>query len=153
MLDYQTLDTIADSYTPLLAILCLGFLGKSLFKKDFSTFKTLGLFVIYSLVVSYGIMFWDNHFNIWPAFKLDYSTHTAVALSLVVSLCLMASSLSRLWIASLLMYMTLMEYQNYHSLADMLSTALVVAIFLAPITVRILKKSASLKPSKAIYKD
>ena len=142
MLDYQTLDTIADSYTPLLAILCLGYLAKSLFRKEFTAFKTLGLFVIYSLAVSYGIMFWDNHFNIWPAFELDYSTHTAVALSLVVSLCLMVRSLSRLWIASLLMYMTLMEYQNYHSLTDMLSTALVVGIFLAPFSVRILKQTS-----------
>ena len=142
MLDYQTLDTIADSYTPLLLILCLIFLGKSLYKKQFTRLKVQGAFVIYSLLVSYGIMFWDNQFNLWPALSLDYSTHTAVALSLVVSLCLMVKPLIRLWVASLLMYMTLMDYQNYHSLADMLSTALVVIIFLAPVGARIIKKSA-----------
>ncbi len=89
MLDYQTLDTIADAYTPLLALVCLGLLTKAGYQKQFSQLKIQGLFVIYSLLVSYGIMVWDNQFNMWPALGLDYSTHTAVAFSLMASLCLM----------------------------------------------------------------
>ncbi|MEH6345385.1 MAG: hypothetical protein V7785_09890 [Bermanella sp.] len=149
MLDYQTLDTIADSYTPLLALLCLGFLAKSAYQKDFSNVKVQGLFIIYALVVSYGIMVWDNQFNVWPALGLDYSTHTAVAFSLVASLCLMFKPFVKWYMtslfSSLLMYGALMKYQNYHSYTDMLSTALVVAIFLAPFAVRIIKNP--LKPS------
>ncbi len=148
MLDYHTLDNIADSYTPLLALLCVGFLAKSAYKKYFSRVKVQGLFVIYSLLVSYGIMAWDNQFTVWPALGLDYSTHTAVAFSLVASLCLMFKPLAKWCVASLfsslLMYGALMKYQNYHSYTDMLSTALVVAVFLAPLFVRIMK--GQLKP-------
>ena len=148
MLDYHTLDNIADAYTPLLALVCLRLLAKTVFLKQFSQLKLQGLFIIYSLLVSYGIMAWDNKFSIWPALGLDYSTHTAVAFSLVASLCLMSKPLSKWWIASLftslLMYGALMKYQNYHSYTDMLSTALVVAIFLAPVAVRIMK--SQLKP-------
>jgi len=139
MLDYQTLDTIADAYTPLLALVCLGLLTKAGYQKQFSQLKILGLFVIYSLLVSYGIMVWDNQFNMWPALGLDYSTHTAVAFSLMASLCLMHKPLSKYWVTSLFLYGALMKYQNYHSYADMLSTALVVAVFLAPFAVRIIK--------------
>ena len=150
MLDYQTLDTLADSYTPLLALLCLGLLAKRAYQKDFLNVKVQGLFIIYALIVSYGIMAWDNQFNVWPAFGLDYSTHTAVAFSLVSSSCLMFKPFAKRGVASLfgslLMYGALMKYQNYHSYTDMLSTALVMSIFLAPIAVRIIK--SPLRPNE-----
>jgi hypothetical protein len=142
MFDYQTLDTLADSYTPLLALACLSWLLKGVYQKQFSKIKVHGGFIVYALLVSYGFMAWDNQFHVWPALGLDYSTHTAVAFSLVVSLCLLCSPLTKWWLASLFMYGGLMRYQNYHSYLDMLSTALVVSIFLAPVLLRMLKPSS-----------
>jgi hypothetical protein len=34
---------------------------------------------IMTLLIGYGLMFLNNRFQIWPAFGLDYSTHTAVS--------------------------------------------------------------------------
>ncbi len=36
--------------------------------------------VVLSTVFIYAVMFVDNTIGIWPAFDLDYSTHTAIAL-------------------------------------------------------------------------
>jgi len=89
------------------------------------------------LVVAYAIMFVDNHLSLWPQFNMDYSTHTAVALVLVVNLWVMMNFLQGIWSVSLLVsllgYFLLMLYQQYHTVADILSTAVVVAAVLLPV--------------------
>ncbi len=129
-MSYETLDTIADSYIPLLLILFLGGLGRNAYllwpsyrAPIFSFLYLLGL-----LVISYGLMFFDNAVRLWPAFGLDYSTHTAVALSLVFALCTVFAGQWK-WIAgSMLVYAGFMLYQEYHSLIDIFTTALVVGM-------------------------
>ncbi len=52
---------------------------------------------------------------------------TAIAIALVVSLCSIKPSTWMAWTAALLGYFVLMVYQRYHSPADILTTAVVIA--------------------------
>lgn len=71
----------------------------------------------------------DNQFRFWPSLGLDYSTHTAFAVTLIVSL----SVLRRNWlwglVPLLLVYAMLMKYLHYHTLLDMITTALIIMPF------------------------
>jgi len=74
----------------------------------------------------YILMLTDLWLHLWDRFGLDYSTHTALAVSLSVSLV----ALSRRWllflVPLLLLYAWLMIALDYHSAADIMTTAIVV---------------------------
>jgi len=144
MPSYQILDNIADAYIPALAILCLCLLIKKFIARDWQRLLREGGFFVVGLVVAYAIMFVDNHLSLWPQFNMDYSTHTAVALVLVVNLWVMKNSLQRVWSVSLLVsllgYFLLMLYQQYHSVADIISTSLVVGALVLPLAGKIQNK-------------
>jgi hypothetical protein len=128
MPSYEMLDAIADSYNPLLALISLIFIAASLFKAQW---KLAGLRLIAFAVVvfiAYGLMFLDRSLNIWPAFGWDYSTHGAVAIGLVIFLCLNARKAAILWIGSFIGYVLLMLYQGYHTIADIATTIIAVGI-------------------------
>jgi len=91
-----------------------------------------GALLLVGLISAYAIMFTDQYFSLWPYFELDYSTHSAAALVLVVSLSVMKVSLRGTWLLSLLCYFLLMLYQQYHSVADIISTVLVVGGVMFP---------------------
>lgn len=90
-------------------------------------------------IVVYGLMFIDIKFGIWVYFGLDYSSHTATALAMCIFLGTAYKNLIvRIGLAvSLIAYCSLMVFLNYHSWADILSTAVVVAISLMPIFMNI----------------
>lgn len=128
MPSYATLDAIADVYTPLLVLASLVLLWRPLRALQWRVLGIRMASLAAGACVAYGLMLIDNRLEIWPMARLDYSTHTAVALVLAIFL-------SRNWPASRLMcwvslgaYGLLMLYQHYHSLADILSTAAVVAV-------------------------
>lgn len=80
------------------------------------------------LALAYGIMFIDNVYNIWSRWGLDYSTHTAVSLVLVTYLSLLVPRWLLLWQLSFFSYCGLMLYQKYHTVADILSTGVTLAV-------------------------
>lgn len=128
MPSYETLDSIADAYIPLLAILSLSFIVISVFK---SRWRVAGLQILaltFVLLIAYGLMFLDNRFQIWPAFGLDYSTHTAVSLALVAFLSFNKSNWLIVWLGSLIAYLLLMLYQRYHTFSDIAVTSAVILV-------------------------
>jgi ABC-type transporter Mla maintaining outer membrane lipid asymmetry permease subunit MlaE len=130
-MSYETLDAIADAYTPLLLMLFLIGLGVNLYQCWPNYRKSVldFVFLLMLLIASYGLMFIDKAFGLWTAFGSDYSTHTAVALSLVFALCVLTPCPAK-WIAgSMCAYAGLMVYQQYHSVLDIISTAVVISIF------------------------
>jgi hypothetical protein len=132
MSTYETLDAIADSYIPLLAVLVLLLLLREAALKHWCKLGAgLGLTLI-GLVITYGLMFLDMKLQIWPAFGLDYSTHTALAIVLTMLLVLMTNAFTALWIGLLLAYSALMLYQRYHTLEDIVVTALAVSFCVLP---------------------
>ena len=130
MLSYETLDTIADSINPTLLVVSLLLIGNTLMTKRWRLAGMQVLSMLAGLIIAYGLMFIDNRLKIWPAFGLDYSTHTAVAIVLVAFLTINAKSLTALWIGVLLAYFVLMLYQKYHTLADIIVTT---AVVIAPV--------------------
>ncbi|MEH6451653.1 MAG: hypothetical protein V7782_01305 [Psychromonas sp.] len=122
MIDTQTWALIADTYTPVLVFMVLYYLKKS--NKVIQKQQAIAL--IKAIAVVYLLMFIDNYFSIWLSMGMDYSTHTAIALVFVVVLSY--RSLLHLIIASLslVLYGLLMRYLNYHSIADVVSTIVVL---------------------------
>ncbi len=139
-MDYETLDNIADSYIPVLAI--TAFLTSVLVSSGSHSRVKITFFRLACLSillgVAYGFMFLDNAYPIWPNLGLDYSTHTAVSLVLVLFLGLLIPKLLLLWSSSLVVYCGLMLYQEYHSVADIFSTAFVLFVAMAVIFLPIL---------------
>lgn len=133
MPDYETLDVIADAYTPLLALGCIGFLLQPLAKLHLRLLVTRMARIFAGALVAYGLMFLDHWLQPWPAMGLDYSTHTAVALVLVMFLSTHSRQTRWVWPASLVGYALLMMYQRYHTLADIVTTAIVVGLLYLPV--------------------
>jgi len=124
IMDYETLDSIADSYIPFLAIVFfVGLVGRAI-KSPTERKFLVRVFVFFAglLLISYGIMFIDNEIQIWPSLDLDYSTHTAVSLTLVISICVLARQFWKVVISSFVLYALLMLYQKYHTVLDIVST-------------------------------
>lgn len=128
MPSYATLDAIADAYTPLLALACLVLLLRPLRALQWRVLCLRLASLAAGAFVAYGLMFLDNRLAIWPTVRLDYSTHTAVALVLAIFLARRWPASRLLCWMSLCAYGLLMLYQRYHTAADILSTAAVVAV-------------------------
>jgi len=143
VLDYETLDLIADSYIPILDVLALTSLARTAIM---SRCRLLGIhmaILLFGLLLAYGLMFVDIHLRLWPMLGLDYSTHTAVALVMVIFLIIAVKKYSSIWIASLGGYILLMLYQGYHNIADMISTAFIVGALFLPAVFLFCKKHRS----------
>ncbi|OBU16917.1 hypothetical protein AYY19_14815 [Photobacterium aquimaris] len=117
---------IADLYTPIIVIvcvICMLLAGRQHGLKD--GLLQLGG-VVLSAVFIYAIMFIDNVIGIWPAFDLDYSTHTAIGLVFIGYFMVYRPKLSVLMILSMIGYAALMMHQKYHTLADIMTTTICV---------------------------
>jgi hypothetical protein len=125
-----TLDKIADTYTPVLLLIAL--LDAVLRWRAGD--KLHGLKLLYAVAVVYGWMFADNHFQLWVSLGLDYSTHTAAALALVMCIAVRKRlAVKAVLSVSLVLYGCLMSLLSYHSWADMLTTAAIVAVCVVPV--------------------
>jgi len=151
MPDYATLDSIADSYNPLLLALSLIFIGAAYFKGRLKTgnWRLIGLAAV--VTVAYGLMFADKRYGIWSNFGLDYSTHSATSLGMVVFMSYFTDRRPvRIGLgASFILYALLMLYQRYHSLLDILTTGSVVVLLLGVILM--LLKWMQMQPKKSRF--
>lgn len=128
MPDYETLDTIADAYTPALALFSLIAIAISAIQGRWRTAALRLMTIFIFAIIAYGFMFIDSRLELWPRFALDYSTHTAVSLVLVIFLSVINKKLAAFWLISFLAYVLLMLYQQYHTIADIVTTAVAVII-------------------------
>lgn len=124
------LDQIADAYTPLLLLIALLDLALRWRAGD----KLHGLKLLYAVLVVYGWMFVDNRFQLWHSLGLDYSTHTAAALALVMCIALRKRLAVKCVLSvSLVLYGGLMSLLSYHTWPDMIVTASLIALCFAPV--------------------
>lgn len=125
MTSYELLDTIADTYTPLLLISYLVYSiiyfragDRSAYLKGFC-----------GILIAYLVLLLDHATQIWHRFGMDYSTHSSVALALIIFHIhkrRLSTPVAISIMTSLLAYYLLEVYQKYHSIADILSTITIV---------------------------
>lgn len=120
----ELLAKVADFYLPSLLLVTLG-VGTLEIMRGYRWFW-VKLFA--SAILVFSVMLLDYYVRIWALLGLDYSTHTALALALVIFI---GTGLqSRMgWgflLASFLAFLQLMSHLVYHSWADMGSTVGVI---------------------------
>ena len=119
---YRILDAIADSFNPLLAIVALAvpFIRRPrILRATIAYYLCTGA----AMAFVYLVRAIDDHYRIWASFGLDYSTHSAFAASLVVSV----GAFHRRWLVPLviavLLYFSLELFMRYHGILDILTSA------------------------------
>jgi hypothetical protein len=118
---YKILDGVADSFNPLLALLALIVPVRKprVLRESLRYYLAAGL----ALGFVYLLRAIDAHEQLWAAAGLDYSTHSAFAAALAVSM----GTFKRRWAALLalavLLYFSLELIMRYHSLLDILTSA------------------------------
>ena len=129
LLTYDTLDAIADTYVPTLVVLAIlrsvpasGDSRMLRFALRISTVTALA-------ALTYGLMYADAKLELWSRLSLDYSTHTALSLSLVIWIVARWPIARVLWWSSWALYLALMVYQRYHTVTDIVTTIIVIAPF------------------------
>lgn len=151
MPSFELLDKVADAYTPLLGVAWLALIGQSaIFRQWRRAFWRLVL-GLSALVIAYSFMWADNAFLWWPSVGLDYSTHSAVALALAAAIGASSPGLRLPVAATVLAYFLLMLHQQYHTVADIVSTSAAVAAPLAALVYflrcRVEAAASSFKPN------
>jgi len=125
MLSYEQLDAIADSVNPVLLGLTLVVPWTPWFKAKLRPVRWI-VAVLLALAIVYGMQFVDATLGWWPRWKLDYSTHSALAIALIVLWSFASLMGLAVGLGVFGLYAALMVYQQYHTWADILSTALVI---------------------------
>jgi hypothetical protein len=133
LFSYETLDAIADTYIPILALVSFVSLGKTIISSQWRLLTIHSALLVAGILLAYGLMLLDIFAGIWPVLGLDYSTHTAVALVLVCYLAVVFRKYFAIWIGSSIAYFLLMLYQGYHTVADIGTTILAVSLLFYPI--------------------
>ncbi|MDF2179772.1 hypothetical protein P2G88_16090 [Aliiglaciecola sp. CAU 1673] len=136
-LSYETLDTIADSFSPLIALFALALIVNPLRlgqrKMAMQRLKALAAL----LVLIYGFMLLDMKLDPDEKWAIDYSTHTAFALCFCAFNWHFEPRWRLLWPLVLLAYLLLMLYQGYHPFIDIIITLMLTG----PITFLLLGRS------------
>lgn len=125
---------IADLYTPLLVLVwAYSLVGFGCNRRQWlESSAVLCLLALPVLIVIVGDLVW----RWWPERQLDFSTHTAVALLLVVAIGWVAHQYHRslaviIYLAgavSLCAYAGIMVWMHYHTVADIVTTAVIVGV-------------------------
>lgn len=128
MSTYEKLDMIADSVNPILALLTLGSLVFNYILKGRKAGNINLGYCLLAVACVYLLRALDDKFKWWLGFGLDYSTHTALSLTLTVCLSRLWSAFKVGWWIIWLLYLILMLYQKYHGVMDILTTTIALAI-------------------------
>lgn len=128
MTSYEFLDYIADSVNPTLGLLAMSLPWLRIYRtrQPSPWIRIAG--ALLCIGCAYVGQAFDSWTGAWPEHALDYSGHSAICVALLVSL----GHLERRWaIASVcigISYAGLMMYQRYHTLADIVTTAVPIGL-------------------------
>lgn len=129
---YKILDPIADAVDPALAIAAI-VLAVSEWRRGLRK-AALAYFVATALGLAsiYAVMAIDHSLLIWQRFGGDYSTHTAFAASLVISMMMWRRSWRVGLVAVLLGYAALIVIIGYHRAVDVFTSGAVAMLITFP---------------------
>lgn len=127
MTEYEIIDAICDSVNPILLLLAVGFIVRDFIQRVFSRAVHATVLFIIGVIWVYGMLFVDNTYHLWPMINSDYSTHTAVIVALCITLHT-SSGWVITWLTILGLYSVAMLYQEYHTVLDIVSTAVFIGV-------------------------
>jgi hypothetical protein len=125
MLSHQTLKVVADSVNPILGILAIALPIMKWRGQWRPSSMHIGVTL---LTVAFTYLFravFDLE-RLWASWGLDFSTHTAICVVLVVALSSLHWKRAWIWCVILGAYAQLMVYQSYHTWVDIGTTAAVM---------------------------
>lgn len=120
---YSVLDALADAVNPCLTVLALSvpFLRPLRHQRrlaiTYVAMTAIGILGIYAVAAV------DGWLRLWARTAGDYSTHTAFAASLVISMLFWKPTWAKPLTAALLAYLMLILVLGYHSPADVVTSA------------------------------
>ena len=119
------LDHIADATNPLLGIaLIVGLI--LLWQRDKNNCSRIFIAAIVSIVLIQLIRVTEAHYDVWAHWAMNFSTHAAMTIAFCVPLALLWKRLWWLFLAIFIVYDALMMLLAFHSLADIITTTLVI---------------------------
>jgi hypothetical protein len=131
MTTYEIFDHIADSVNPVLGLIALSWAWIARGRGSLGVGVRAGVLGNVATLVSVAIVYLvgalEKGAGLWAAMGLDYSTHTAVCVAIIVSLWWIDRRAGILATALGVLYAGLMLYQKYHSVGDIAATAVVIA--------------------------
>jgi hypothetical protein len=125
---YATLDAIADSINPGLALFALVQLLYMTLKRERYVARTYLSRLLALTIVIYGWMIFDR-----LVFDFPYSTHSAFAICFCILHTFYMPRFKLVWLGILIAYLALIVFQGYHSLLDIAVTLLLAAPFIVMI--------------------
>jgi hypothetical protein len=128
----QVLHLLADTLDPLLALLALLHPAMRPPLGDRRTVRLYFLTTALGLAGIYAVAAVDALFSIWGRWGLDYSTHTAFAVSLAISIGLARPRWGWAVGIVILAHSTLIVALGFHGLADVVTSGLVAALVTVP---------------------
>lgn len=128
----QILHLLADALDPLLALLALLHPAMRPSLGDRRAVRLYFLAAALGLAGVYAVSAVDARFSIWGRYELDYSTHTAFAVSLAVSIGLARPRWAWTLAGVILGYSALVVLLGFHSAADVVTSGLVAALVTVP---------------------
>jgi hypothetical protein len=140
---YRALDPLADAFDPALTVFALAVPGLRGAWPGWRAAARYGVAAAAGLAAIYGVAALDARFGLWSALGLDYSTHTAYAVSLATTIAVWDRRWTKAVALAVGAYALLILLIGYHDLADVLSAALVAALATWPIARPLLPSRAT----------
>lgn len=131
MTAWEWRDVLADSVIPVQLLLVLGYSLHDWRHGLRRRAVRCGLLLAAGVLAVYGWQAVDVRSGLWLRAGWDYSTHTAAAAVLTGLLILQRPQQWAGWLLLGIAYAALMLWQQYHGLADIVSTLLVIGASLA----------------------
>lgn len=128
MSEYEIVDIICDAVNPTLLLACFLAVGATGYRCKLYGLKLLS-YLLWNLSWTYGFLFVDNTFSLFSSYGLDYSTHSAFAVS-VIAVLLLASNHRLFLVGILVSYCVAMVFQKYHTVGDVLVSIGIMTPFL-----------------------
>lgn len=129
---YSVLDAIADAINPLLALTAIIVIALDVRARRWSGLLTSALPTALGVASIYVVWYADRQLRLWQTYQADYSTHTAFATTLTLSLLILRPGWRTLLLGVWAGYLALIVVNRYHTLADVAVAALVAVIVTLP---------------------
>jgi hypothetical protein len=130
MLSHESLKVVADTVNPILGLLAIA-LPITKWRGQWRPASMQIGVTLMTVALTYLFRAVFDLEGLWASRQLDFSTHTAICVVLVIALSSLDWKRAWIWCVILIAYAQLMTYQHYHTWIDIGTTAAVMVPFSA----------------------